>query len=101
MNSAPQLMPAAANNTDGRWFTVNSRMTSATSMLRLATHLVRRAISPPFFQSRSNGPNSRCLSSQAASRGELRDAAQAASSTNSVVGRPGRITPSMAMPILR
>lgn len=94
-------MPVAANTTEGQWLTVSSRMLNANSMLRLATHLVRRAIRPPFCQSRNSGPNRRWLSSQAARRGELRDAAQAANSTNSVVGKPGNNTPSMAMPMLR
>ncbi len=70
-------------------------------MLTLAASLVRRVITPPRRQLRSGGPSRRWFSSQALRRGEPREAAQAASSTNSVVGSPGSTTPSNARPMAR
>ena len=86
-------IPAAAPQREG-----DSQIstTAHTAMAAAALRLARRLTRPPARQFKINGPKSGCLSSQPASLGELRAAAQAASSTKGVVGRPGRTTPATA-----
>jgi len=72
---------------------VQQMMAAPPLMAIVAAHLARRVMRPPSSQLRRLGPKTRCASSQACRRGELRVAAQAAPITNTVVGMPGRITP--------
>ena len=50
------------------------------------------------FHARKGGPNTRCPSSHASSRGELRDHAHSASNMNGVAGTAGKITPATPRP---
>jgi len=74
------------------------RITLLSPITTVALHLARRLTVPPWVQLRNGGPSSRWFQSQRYSRGELRAAAQAAISTNTVVGMPGTITPTTARP---
>ena len=74
-----------------------SAMTMALVLIiMVAAHLARRRTTPWRRHSWSGWPNSGWLSSQRDSRGELRLAAQAASSTNGTVGNTGKNMPTMA-----
>jgi hypothetical protein len=72
---------------------IHSRSVVHTPIAALAFHFERRLTQPPCCQSAINLPKTRCDSSHRCKRGELRAAAQAAISTNTVVGRPGTKMP--------
>ena len=63
------------------------------AIIKEAIHLARRLTTPPRRQSRIMGANTVWFSSHCSSLGELRAAAQAASSTKGVVGSTGRNAP--------
>ena len=86
------MQPQASMLTHQRLFS-HSSTAAQTAMASVAFHLARRLTQPPACQSWINRPNTRCASNQRCSLGELRAAAQAAISTNTVVGRPGTNTP--------
>lgn len=75
---------------------VRKHNTAQKTIVMLAIHFARRLTARCSRQLRNSGPNTRCDSSQACSFGELRMAAQAAISTNTVVGMPGTQTPMKA-----
>lgn len=71
----------------------HQRITAHSAMVTLAVHLARRLTAPWRAQLSINGPNWACARSYASSRSGPRGAANAASSTSGVVGRPGTTTP--------
>lgn len=74
---------------------VSHKMAAQTAIMAAALRLARRLTKPPAAQFCNMGPNSVWFHNQACKRGELRMAAQPASKTNTVVGKPGINTPAM------
>ncbi len=72
---------------------LHSRIPAQAVIATVAFHLERRLTQPPACQSRISLPKMRWPSNHRCSRGELRAAAQAATSRKTVVGRPGTNTP--------
>ena len=83
-------MGAAASH-HGR--TNTDRLTAPPAIITVAIHLARRRTTPPRRQSRMAGPIWGWFFNQRDMRGELRAAAQAATSTNGTVGITGRNAP--------
>ena len=79
---------------------VSNRRIAHSAIMPMANRLARRETAPSRSQSRIIGPNCRCASNQACRRREPRAAANAASSTNGTVGKPGTTMPTMPMPRL-
>ena len=80
---------------------VAKKMIEHAAMVPMDQRLAERLTAPLACQSRIIGPYSRCASSHACSFSEPFAAAQAASSTKGVVGRPGRKMPMMPRPSAR
>ena len=74
---------------------VAKKISEHTAMVPMDQRLAERLTAPLACQSRIIGPYRRCASSQACSFSEPFAAAQAASSTKGVVGRPGTKMPRM------
>ncbi len=91
-HSTAAMHPQASVLTHQR-LPAHSKMAAQADMASVAFHLARRLTRPPACQSRISWPNTLWSNSQRCSRGELRAAAQAAISTNTVVGRPGTNRP--------
>ena len=72
---------------------VTNKMTPHKVISIVALHFERRLTRPPLAQSRSMTPNKGWYHSHSCRRGELRAAAHAAISMNTVVGSPGTNTP--------
>ncbi len=71
----------------------SNRKVAPIDIVAVAIHLDPRRTTPPWRQSRMGGPMRGWFSIQWASRGELRAAAQAASSTKGTVGITGTNAP--------
>ena len=77
---------------------VANMMALLAAIMPIAQYFARRLTAPLACHSRIIGPNVRCASRRSCRRREPRAAANAASSTKGVVGRPGRKMPTMPSP---